>query len=94
MKMLAQLTGTLEHACAGGSGARSQGRGQRRLDQPRQLGEAHEVAIGSQVLDRLIEGALVQRVDEIERGMAATPFERVATIAHIRPCLVSRIPIP
>jgi hypothetical protein len=37
------------------------------------LGEAHKVPIGGQVLDRPVEGPLVQRIDEIQGWMSPAP---------------------
>src|SRR5690349_20084855 len=88
--MLPQVAGPLDDARACRSGNGLQRSSHCRLDEPRQLGEAHKVTVGGQVLDRLLKRPLIQRVDEIQRGMASTPLERVGTIAHL-PCLMSAI---
>jgi hypothetical protein len=91
--MLPQLASAFGDALACGPRERLQPCGQRRLNESRQFAEAHKIAISSQVLDRPIEGALVQRVDEVQGRVTSAPLEWVGTTAHSRSCLLPAVAI-
>src|SRR5882757_4532410 len=85
-EMFPQLSRAPSNARGRKPGASPQRPRQPRLDQPCQLSEAHKVPIGGQVLDRPVEGPLVQRIDEIQGWMSPAPLEGIGALTHIRPC--------
>ena len=81
MQLLAQLTGPLQGVRASAATQPRQSGGSRRFDQTSQFNKQHQVPVGDQCFDWLVKRPLVQGVDQIERGMTATPIEYVRAVA-------------
>ena len=94
MQMLAQLAGT-HHDAGARAAVKTQGpRGVGGFDEASQLHEPDQVAVCRQILNWRLEGPLIQRIHEIEGGVASAPLERVGAIAHRLSCLMSALSIP
>src|SRR5580698_9928010 len=88
MQLLAQLTGPRQRVRALAPTQLRQSGGSRRFDQSGQFNEHHQVSVGYQSFDWPVEGPLVQGVDQVERGMTATPIEFVHAVRHDHTCPV------
>src|SRR5262245_46683339 len=93
VQMLAQFASLLRDQRTAGIAQFRQSPGKRPFDEPCQFCKSHQLAVAGEVLDRRWKGPLIERVHQIERGMASTPVEWSSTITHGCYCLLSTYPL-
>jgi drug/metabolite transporter (DMT)-like permease len=89
MQLLAQLTGPLQGVRTLAPTEPRQSGGSRRFNQTGEFNKHYQVSVCDQRFNRLVEGPLVQGIDQIERRMTATPIEHIRPVAHDPTCPVN-----